>query len=55
MYLYEKYANKIIELEEDLHNKCKNLPNDVSLHYFCKALLNKMPEKRPHYNYEFTM
>jgi len=55
MYLYEKYANRYIELEEDLHNKCKNLPNDVSLHYFCKALLNKMPEKRPHYNCKFTM
>jgi len=55
MYLYEKYANRCIELEKDLHNKCKNLPNDVSLHYFCKALLNKMPEKRPHYNYEYTM
>lgn len=55
MYLYEKYANKYIKLEEDLHNKCMNLPNDVSLHYFCKALLNKMPEKRPHYNCKFTM
>ena len=55
MYLYEKYANRYKELEDDLHSKCKKLPNDVSLHYFCKALLNKMPEKRPHYNYEFIM
>lgn len=55
MYLYEKYANRYKELEDDLHSKCKNLPNEVSLHFFCKALLNKMPEKRPHYNYEFIM
>jgi hypothetical protein len=55
IYLYEKYANRYKELEDDLHSKCKILPNDVSLHYFCKALLNKMPEKRPHYNYEFIM
>ena len=45
-YLAFKYTNKEKELEEDLMNKCKNLPDDISLRYFCKALLNQMPEKR---------
>ncbi|MBP3789936.1 MAG: hypothetical protein J6I52_10010 [Prevotella sp.] len=53
-YLNMKYNNRYKELKEDLLDKCKNLPNDVSLHYFCKALLNKMPEKKPQPLY-FTM
>ena len=47
IYLDMKYNNRFKELEEDLLSKCKTLPNDVSLHYFCKALLNQMPEKKP--------
>lgn len=53
-YLNMKYNNRYKELKEDLLDKCKNLPNDISLHYFCKALLNKMPEKKPQPLY-FTM
>lgn len=53
-YLEMKYNNRYKELNEDLLDKCKNLPNDISLHYFCKALLNKMPEKKPQPLY-FTM
>ena len=46
-YLYMKYRNRDNELKEDLLSKCKTLPNEVSLYYFCKALLNQMPEKKP--------
>ena len=52
-YLKTKYIDGHTGLKEDLLNKCKNLPSDVSLNYFCKALLNKMPEKP--IKYEFTM
>ena len=52
-YLKTKYTDGSTGLKKDLFNKCKNLPSDVSLNYFCKALLNKMPEK--HIKYEFTM
>lgn len=45
-YLKTKYLDGHTGLKEDLISKCKNLPSDVSLNYFCKALLNKMPEKR---------
>ena len=52
-YLKTKYIDGSTGLKEDLHSKCTNLPSDVSLNYFCKALLNKMPEKP--IKYEFTM
>ena len=45
-YLKTKYIDGQTGLKEDLISKCKNLPCDVSLNYFCKALLNKIPEKR---------
>lgn len=53
VYLKMNYNNDYMRLKEDLLNKCKNLPCNVSLRYFCKALLNMMPEK--HTNLEFTM
>lgn len=52
-YLKTKYIDGNTGLKEDLISKCKSLPSDVSLNYFCKALLNKMPEKRP--KFEFIM
>lgn len=52
-YLKTKYPDGYTNLKEDLLCKCKNLPNEISLNYFCKALLNMMPEKRT--NLEFTM
>ena len=54
-YLKTKYSDGYTRLKEDLLCKCKDLPNEISLNYFCMALLNMMPEKRPHYNYEFIM
>ena len=53
LYLKAKYIDGSTGLKEDLISKCKNLPSDVSLNYFCKALLNKIPEKP--IKYEFTM
>lgn len=50
-----EYANRYKELKEDLLNKCKNLPKEVSLYYFCKALLNKLPEKQNYMNFDFIM
>ena len=52
-YLKTKYPDGHTSLKDDLLCKCKNLPNEISLNYFCKALLNMMPEKRT--NLEFTM
>lgn len=52
-YIKTKYLDGYTGIEEDLFNKCKNLSLDVSLNYFCMALLNKMPEK--HTKTEFTM
>ena len=54
-YLRTKYSDDYTRLKEDLLCKCKNLPNEISLNYFCKALLNMMPEKRTNLDLEFTM
>lgn len=51
--LKTKYPDGYTRLKEDLLCKCKNLPNEISLNYFCKALLNMIPEKRT--NLAFTM
>jgi hypothetical protein len=52
--LKTKYVDGKTGLVEDLLNKCKNLPNEVSLDYFSKALVNMIPEKKPQPQY-FTM
>ena len=52
--LKTKYIDGKTGLVEDLLNKCKNLPNEVSLDYFSKALVNMIPEKKPQPQY-FTM
>lgn len=49
--LKTKYVDGKIDLVEDLFNRCKNLPNEVSLDYFCKALVNMIPEKKPQPQY----
>jgi hypothetical protein len=54
-YLKTKYSDGYTRLKEDLLYKCKNLPNEISLNYFCMALLNMMPEKRSNLDLEFTM
>lgn len=54
-YLKTKYSDGYTRLKEDLLCKCKNLPNEISLNYFCMALLNMMPEKRSNLDLEFTM
>ena len=54
-YLKTKYSDGYTRLKEDLLCKCKNLPNEISLNYFCMALLNMMPEKRTNLDFDFTM
>ena len=54
-YLKTKYSDGYTRLKEDLLCKCKNLPKEISLNYFCMALLNMMPEKRSNLDLEFTM
>ena len=49
--LKTKYIDGKTGLIENLLNKCKNLPNEVSLDYFCKALVNMIPEKKPQPQY----
>lgn len=52
--LKTKYIDGKTGLVEDLLNKCKNLPNEISLDYFSKALVNMIPEKKSQPQY-FTM
>lgn len=54
-YLKTKYPDGHTGLKDDLLCKCKNLPNEISLNYFCMALLNMMPEKRTNLDFDFTM
>ena len=54
-YLKTKYSDGYTRLKEDLLCKCKNLPKEISLNYFCMALLNMMPEKRSNLDLEFIM
>ena len=54
-YLKTKYPDGHTSLKDDLLCKCKNLPNEISLNYFCMALLNMMPEKRTNLDFDFTM
>ena len=42
----EKYQNDYERLEKDLNDRCANLPPEVSLEYFCKALTGRMPVKK---------
>lgn len=45
LIITEKYQNDYERLEKDLNDKCANLPPEVSLEYFCKALTGRMPVK----------
>jgi hypothetical protein len=54
-YLKTKYPDGHTSLKDDLLCKCKNLPNEISLNYFCMALLNMMPEKRTNLDFDYTM
>ena len=49
--LKTKYVDGKTGLVEDLLNKCNNLPDEVSLDYFSKALVNMIPEKKPQPQY----
>ena len=42
----EKYQNDYERLGKDLNDRCANLPPEVSLEYFCKALTGRMPVKK---------
>jgi hypothetical protein len=39
---YSDYPNQI---KTDLSDKCKNLPKDIDINYFCKALTNMTPDR----------
>lgn len=54
-YLKTKYPDGHTSLKDDLLCKCKNLPKEISLNYFCMALLNMMPEKHTNLDFDFTM
>ena len=46
LLISEMYQNDYEQLEKDLNDRCANLPPEVSLEYFCKALTGRMPVKK---------
>lgn len=49
-YIIAEYATDYDRLRNTLNERCKNLPADLSLEYFCQVLRNKKPIKE-HNNY----
>lgn len=41
-----KYVDRYSQLQKDLFERCTELPESLSTNYFCKALNNKIPEKK---------
>ena len=44
-YIIAEYATDYDRLRNTLNERCKNLPEDLSLEYFCQVLLNKKPTR----------
>lgn len=44
-YIIAEYATDYDRLRNTLNERCKNLPVDLSLEYFCQVLRNKKPQK----------
>jgi hypothetical protein len=44
-YIIAEYATDYDRLLNTLNDRCKNLPEDLSLEYFCQVLRNKKPLK----------
>jgi predicted transcriptional regulator len=44
-YIIAEYATDYDRLRNTLNERCKNLPADLSLEYFCQVLRNKKPQK----------
>lgn len=54
-YLIAKYPNVDSSLKNDLVKKCSNLPKEVSLDYFIKALENKKVERKEPLEWNFII
>ena len=44
-YIIAEYATDYDRLRNTLNERCKTLPVDLSLEYFCQVLRNKKPQK----------
>lgn len=44
-YIIAEYATDYDRLRNDLNERCKNLPENLSLEYFCQVLRNKKPTR----------
>ena len=44
-YIVGKYSNEYDRLRNALQERCKNLPQNLTLEYFCQVLANKKPIK----------
>ena len=44
-WIVGEYTNDYERLRNDLYERCKNLPEDLSLEYFCQVLRNKKPTR----------
>jgi hypothetical protein len=44
-WIVGEYTNDYERLRNDLNERCKNLPENLSLEYFCQVLRNKKPTK----------
>ena len=45
-YIVGKYSNEYDRLRNALKERCKNLPQNLTLEYFCQVLANKKPIKK---------
>lgn len=44
-WIVGEYTNDYERLRNDLYERCKNLPENLSLEYFCQVLRNKKPTR----------
>ena len=44
-WIVGEYTNDYERLRNDLNERCKNLPENLSLEYFCQVLRNKKPTR----------
>jgi hypothetical protein len=44
-WIVGEYTNDYERLRNDLYERCKNLPENLSFEYFCQVLRNKKPTR----------
>lgn len=54
-WIVGEYQNDYDRLRNTINDRCKNLPIDLSLEYFCQILCNKRPKKEERTNTPVTL